>query len=244
LRDRDYPLTEDQMLQTRPSSTLDGGDFGWLKAKHHFAVNPSGNPANAPLGALVVWNDDEIAPGTGFGLHRHANMEIITYVRDGVVTHRDSIGNVGRTEAGDVQAISAGVGIRHSEHNLGTKPLRLFQIWLRPRVNGGKPYWNTGRFPKGDRANQFVVLASGLSGDSEALPIRANARVLGATLRAGVRIQYELGDSRHAYLAPTRGAVEVNGTRLGVGDGIAARDEPRLTIFAEEDSEVILVVTG
>jgi redox-sensitive bicupin YhaK (pirin superfamily) len=231
------------MLQIRPSSTLDGADFGWLKAKHHFAVGPDGNPANKPLGALVIWNDDEIAPGTGFGLHSHADMEIISYVRDGIVTHRDSIGNAGRIEAGDVQAISAGAGIRHSEHNLGTEPLRLFQIWLRPRVNGGEPNWNTRRFPKHDRANQFVVLASGLPGDSEALPIRADARVLGATLRAGTPVRYELGDFRYAYLAPTRGAVEVNGLRLAVGDGIAALDELYLTISADEDSEVILVVT-
>jgi quercetin 2,3-dioxygenase len=232
------------MLQTRPSSTLDGGDFGWLKAKHHFAVGPAGNPANRPLGALVVWNDDEIAPGTGFGLHGHANMEIISYVREGIVTHRDSIGNIGRIAAGDVQAISAGAGIRHSEHNLDTEPLRLFQIWLRPRANGGEPYWNTRRFPKQDRANQFVVLASGLSADSEALAIRADARVLGATLRAGVRVQHELKDFRYGYLAPARGAVEVNGFRLAVGDGIAVFDEPLLAISADEDAEVILVVTA
>jgi quercetin 2,3-dioxygenase len=230
------------MLQVRPASTLDGGDFGWLKAKHHFAVGPDGNPANTALGALVVWNDDEIAPGTGFGLHGHADMEIISYVRDGVVTHRDSIGNVGRTEAGDVQAISAGSGIRHSEHNLGTAPLRLFQIWLRPRVNGGESRWSTRRFPKDDRANQFVVLASGLPGDGDALPIRADAKVLGATLRAGSRVRHELGDFRYAYLAPTRGAVEVNGLRLAVGDGIAALDERQLTISTQEDSEMILVV--
>jgi redox-sensitive bicupin YhaK (pirin superfamily) len=143
----------------------------------------------------------------------------------------------------DVQAISAGAGIRHSEHNLGTEPLRLFQIWLRPRVNGGEPYWNTRRFPKHDRANQFVVLASGFPGDSDALPILADAKVLGATLRAGTQVQHELGDFRYAYLAPARGAVAVNGLRLAVGDGIAALDELHLTIFAEEDSEVILVVT-
>ena len=232
------------MLQTRSLSTLDGGDFGWLKAKHHFAVGPDGNPANGPLGALVVWNDDEIAPGTGFGLHGHANMEIISYIRDGVVTHRDSIGNVGHTAAGDVQAISAGTGIRHSEHNLGSDPLRLFQIRLRPRVEGGEPRWSTRRFPKADRANQLVVLASGLSDDSEALPIRADARVLGATLLAGAQVHYELGSFRYAYLAPARGAVEVNGVRLTVGDGIAARDEPRLAISAEAASEVVLVVTA
>jgi quercetin 2,3-dioxygenase len=127
------------MLHVRPASTLDGGDRGWLKARHHFAVTPDGNRDNGPLGALVVRNDDQVAPGTGFGLHGHADMEIVSYVREGTVTHRDSMGNVGETNAGDVQAISAGTGIRHSEHNIGAVPLRLFQIWLRPTVNGGKP---------------------------------------------------------------------------------------------------------
>jgi redox-sensitive bicupin YhaK (pirin superfamily) len=235
---------EAHMLQVRSSPTLDGGDFDWLKAKHHFAVTPDGNPANGPLGALVVWNDDEIAPGKGFGLHGHADMEIVSYVREGTVTHRDSLGNIGRTTAGDVQAISAGTGIRHSEHNLGAEPLRLFQIWLRPRMRGGQPQWWTGRFPKADRANHFVVLASGLPGDRDALPIRADARVLGATLLAGARLEHELSGFRYAYVAPARGRVEVNGHRLDVGDGIAAIDEHRLTILAEEDSELILVETA
>jgi quercetin 2,3-dioxygenase len=231
------------MLQVRSSPTLDGGDFGWLKAKHHFAVTPEGNPANGPLGALMVWNDDEVAPGTGFGLHGHADMEIVSYVREGAVTHRDNLGNVGRTEAGDVQAMSAGTGIRHAEHNLGTSPLRLFQIWLRPRVNGGTPQWGMRTFPKGDRANHFVVLASGLPGDPDAIPIRSDARVLGATLLAGAGIEHELGGLRHAYLAPARGTVEVNGHLLSVGDGIAAVDERRLTIHAQDDCELILVET-
>lgn len=231
------------MLQTRLSSTLDGGDFGWLKTKHHFAVSADGNPANRPFGALVVWNDDEIAPGAGFDLHRHANMEIISYVRDGTITHRDSIGNIGLTEAGDVQAISAGTGIEHSEFNLGTEPLRLFQIWLRPRTSGGKPFWSTRRFPRTDRANRFVTLASGLSDDSKAIPIRANAKVLGATILAGAQVQYELGAFRYAYLAPARGTVVVNGCRVALGDGIVVLDENSLTIATEDKAEVILVVT-
>jgi quercetin 2,3-dioxygenase len=164
--------------------------------------------------------------------------------REGVVTHRDSIGNVGRTKAGDVQAISAGTGIRHSEHNLGTEPLRLFQIWLHPRAEVGESHWNTRHFPREDGANQFVVLASGLPDDSEALPIRADARVLGATLLAAEQVEHELGAFRHAHLAPARGAIEVNGFRLAVGDGIAALDDRRLSISVEEDSEVILVVTA
>jgi len=232
------------MLKVRPSRTLDGGDFGWLKAKHHFIVGPEGNPANEPLGSLVVWNDDEVAPGTGFGLHGHANMEIVTYVREGTVTHRDSRGNLGHTAAGDVQVMSAGTGIQHSEQNVDKETLRLFQIWLRPRVNGGEPRWETRRFPKAERANELVVLASGWVNDAEALPIRADARVLGATLLAGSRVEHELGGLRHAYLAPARGIVEVNGHRLAVGDGIAAIDESHLTIRAVEDSELILVVTA
>jgi redox-sensitive bicupin YhaK (pirin superfamily) len=204
-------------------------------------VTRDGNPANGPLGALVVWNDDEIAPGTGFGPHGHADIEIVSYVREGTVTHRDNLGNMGRTSAGDVQAISAGTGIRHSEHNLRAEPLRLFQIWLRPRVKGGTPQWDTRRFPKADRANQLVVLASGLSGDGEVLPIRADARVLGATLLAGARIEHDLSGLRHAYVAPARGVVEVNGHSLAVGDGIAAIDERRLTMVAQKDSELILV---
>ena len=232
------------MLQYRPSSTLDGGDLGWLKAKHHFVVSASGNPANAPLGALVVWNDDEVAPGTGFALHGHASMEIVTYVRSGTVTHRDSAGNVGETTAGDVQIMSAGKGIRHSEQNLGTSPLRLFQIWLRPRENGGAPSWGNRKFPKEERANQWTVLASGLpEDDEEALPIRAAGRVLGATLHAGRRLEYDLGALRYAYLAPASGIVEVNGRTVRTGDGIAAVDEPKLVVRALEDAEIVLVVT-
>jgi quercetin 2,3-dioxygenase len=121
------------MSQLRPKQTLDQHDHGWLKARHHFVVTAEGNRANGPLGPLVVWNDDEIAPGKGFGLHSHTDMEIVTYVRHGAVTHEDSAGNIGSTIAGDVQVLSAGTGIRHSEHNGEQVPLKLFQIWLLPR---------------------------------------------------------------------------------------------------------------
>ena len=165
-------------------------------------------------------------------------------MRQGAVTHRDSMGNVGLTSAGDVQAISAGTGIRHSERNLGSEPLRLFQIWLRPRAKSGQPQWATSRFPKKDRANRFVVLASGFTDDKEALAIRADARVLGAMLLANGRIDHKLQGGRHAYLAPARGVVEVSGHRLAVGDGIAIIDERAIAIAAHEDSEVILVETA
>jgi hypothetical protein len=231
------------MLQIRPAKNLDEADYGWLKARHHFKVTPEGNPANAPVGSLVVWNDDEIAPGGGFDLHGHVNMEIVSYIRQGAVTHRDSVGSEGLTSAGDVQAMSAGTGIRHSEYNMGQEPLILFQIWLRPRRPGGKPHWDSRRFPKADRANQLVVLASGFPEDADALPIGADARVLGATLLAGSELKYTMGEIRNAYLAPALGVVTVNGQRLEVGDGIAAYSESTLTIRAETDTEIVLVVT-
>ena len=232
------------MLQLRQRDGLSGGDFGWLKARHHFRVRPEGNPAHAQIGALIVWNDDEIAPGTGFDFHGHRDMEIISYVIQGAVTHRDTIGSEGRTEAGDVQVMSAGTGIRHSEYNKGDIPLKLFQIWLLPRTRGGEPDWSARQFPKADRAGQLVTLASGDPRDADALPIRADARVLGATLMAGDAVSYELAEGRNAYLAPARGVVTVNGRRLELGDGLAAIAERRLDIRAEADAEIVLVDAG
>jgi redox-sensitive bicupin YhaK (pirin superfamily) len=229
------------MLQLRSKETLDRGDHGWLKARHHFVVAANGNRANGPLGALVVWNDDEIAPGTGFGLHSHRDMEIVTYVRQGAVTHKDSVGNVGRTVAGDVQVMSAGAGIHHSEHNRDQDALKLFQIWLLPRERGGTPRWDSRKFPKADRAGRLIELASGDPNNAETLLIRADARVMGATLLAGSALSHGADHYRHSYLAPAQGVVIVNGRRVAVGDGIAAIDEPELTITAEEDAEFILV---
>ena len=229
------------MLKLRPKDTLDAGNYGWLKARHHFVVAADGNPANGPLGALVVWNDDEIAPGTGFGRHPHANMEIITYVRQGVVTHEDSAGNIGHTVAGDVQVMSAGTGITHSEHNRGETALKVFQIWLLPRQHGGTPHWDSRSFPKADRAGRLIALASGDPLDEETLQIRADARVLGASLLARTTVTHAPGRFRHSYLAPAQGVVLVNGHRVAVGDGIAVIDEPDLKITAEQDAEIILV---
>jgi hypothetical protein len=192
-------------------------------------------------GAIRVWNDDEIAPNSGFPPHPHANMEIVTYVRKGAVTHKDSLGNEGRTEAGDVQVMSAGTGIRHAEYNLEPGTTTLFQIWIQPRAPGGQPAWGAKPFPKGDRAGRFVTLASGFDNDNDALPIRADARVLGATLKAGDSAQYKLGATRHGYLVPAVGSIEVNGVKLAARDGAAISDVDVLTVTALEDSEVVLV---
>lgn len=190
---------------------------------------------------LRVWNDDEIAPNTGFPAHPHANMEIITYVREGAITHQDSLGNEGRTEAGDVQVMSAGSGIRHSEYNLESTKTRIFQIWIEPTARGGQPTWGSKPFPKGDRSGKLVTIASGFEHDTDALPIRADARVLATTLKAGESAEYVPHKSRHLYLVPAAGSVQINGVRVNARDGAAIRDEDRLKITALEDSEIVLV---
>ena len=186
------------MIELRPFDALGGADHGWLKAKHHFSFARYHDPDRMGHGSLRVWNDDEIAPNTGFPPHPHAEMEIITYVRQGAITHEDSLGHQGRTEAGDVQVMSAGSGIRHAEYNREPVPTKLFQIWIEPSVGGGEPSWGAKPFPKSDRSGRFVPLASGFAGDADALPIRAEARVLGATLKAGETVEYELGPSATA----------------------------------------------
>lgn len=230
------------MIERRPFEALGYADHGWLKGRHHFSFADYHDPRRMNWGALRVWNDDEIAPKTGFPPHPHRDMEIITYVREGAITHEDSMGNKGRTEAGDVQVMSAGTGVRHSEYNMEDALTRIFQIWIIPDRAGGPPSWGAAEFPKTDRAGQFVPLASGVPGDTGVLPIRANARVLGATVEAGKTATYTLDPSRHAYLVSTKGVVEVNGVTLAARDGAAITGERELTVTAVgEEAEVVLV---
>jgi len=229
------------MIERRPFAALGAADHGWLKAKHHFSFARYYDPERLGHGALRVWNDDEVAPDTGFPPHPHADMEIITYVRQGAISHEDSLGNKGRTAAGDVQVMSAGSGIRHAEYNREPVPATLFQIWIEPSERGGDPSWGTRPFPKMGRSGRFVALASGYASDAEALPIRAKARVLGATLKAGETAEYGLGPARHGYLVPASGKIDVNGVHVGTRDGAAITGENTLKIKAIEDAEIILV---
>lgn len=229
------------MIVRKPFGALGGADHGWLKARHHFSFSNYYDPRNMNWGSLRVWNDDEIAANSGFPPHPHSDMEIITYVREGAITHQDSLGNQGRTEAGDVQVMSAGSGIRHAEYNLEPTTTTLFQIWIEPTRTGGAPSWGAKPFPKGDRSGKFVTLASGFDNDNDALPIRTDARVLGATLKAGETAEYPLDRARHAYLVPAVGRVEVNGVTLEARDGAAITDEEILKVTALEDAELVLV---
>ena len=228
------------MIDVRPFSSLGGADHGWLNAKHHFSFASYYDPARMGWGRLRVWNDDEIAAKSGFPPHPHADMEIITYVRTGAITHEDSMGNKGRTGAGDVQVMSAGTGVRHAEFNLEDETTTLFQIWIETDKPGAKPGWGQRAFPKSDRTGRFSVLASGDPSD-DALAINADAKVLGATLNAGESLTYSLAEGRRAYLVPAVGAVEVNGVALNARDGAAIKDVPEITITATADAELVMV---
>ena len=229
------------MIELRPFDSLGGENHGWLDAKHHFSFANYHDPARVHWGNLRVWNDDTIQPHTGFPPHPHRDMEIITYVRKGAITHEDSLGNKGRTEAGDVQVMSAGTGIRHSEYNREDEVTQIFQIWIIPTSEGDAPQWGAKPFPKGDRAGQFVTLASGYEEDTDALPIRTDARVVGATIRSGETVEYPLGANRKAYLVPATGSVEIDGQTVNARDGAAISDLDVLRITAREDSEIVLV---
>ncbi len=230
------------MIEHRPFKSLGGANHGWLNAKHHFSFASYYDAKRMGWGSLRVWNDDIIQPNTGFTPHPHKNMEIITYVREGAITHEDNLGNKGRTEAGDVQVISAGTGVVHSEYNLEAVETFIFQIWIESNQEPSEASWGPQPFPKGERSGRFVILASGFSEDTEALPIRTDARVLGATLKAGEQLEYSFASAeRYGYLVPAKGKVEVNGLLLNAGDGAAIHQEEKIAITALEDAELVLV---
>jgi redox-sensitive bicupin YhaK (pirin superfamily) len=229
------------MIEVRRFATL--GAFGneWLKAHHHFSFGEYRDPKRMGFGRLRVWNDDEVAPGTGFDPHPHRDMEIVTYVRDGAITHRDNLNNEGRTEAGDVQVMHAGTGIVHAEYNLEHAPTRLFQIWILPDERGVAPGWSARRFPKGGEG--LTVVASGRVQDaaSGALPLHADAAVLAGTLAPGETAQVSLETGRGIYLVPTKGEVSVNGTLIEARDGAAIWETPMVAITANTATELVLV---
>ena len=231
------------MIELRPFATLGAANHGWLDARHHFSFAGYQDPDRTVWGRLRVWNDDAIAPQTGFPPHPHNDMEIITYVRTGAISHKDSLGNAGRTGAGDVQVMSAGTGIRHSEYNLEDVETTLFQIWILPDRRGHAPSWGTRPFPKDDRAGRWLVLASGMAGDDDALPINAEARVLGATLKAGESLDYPADPARHVYLVPATGRLRIGQVEAAARDGLAITGEAGFTITAIEDAEIVLVDT-
>jgi quercetin 2,3-dioxygenase len=229
------------MIQLRPFNSLGAFRNEWLDAHHHFSFGGYHDPERMGVGRLRVWNDDQVAPGTGFDPHPHRDMEIVTYVREGAITHRDNLGNEGRTEAGDVQVMHAGTGITHAEYNKEKIPTRLFQIWIMPDRRGVAPGWDTRSFPRD--GNGLTVLASGRVDDaaSDALKLNADAAVLAGTLAEGQATEFPLAPGRAAYLVPVNGAVTVNGVVAQARDGVAITDERLVTITATKATELVVV---
>lgn len=231
------------MIDHRPFDALGKLERDWLQTRLHCCYGELGCPNHAPLRALLVWNDDVIAPHSGFGPHAHRNVEILTVVLSGAITHEDSAGHRGRIAAGSVQAMSAGRGIRHAERNEEDVATHLFQIWLQPRTLDGVPRWATRDFDITQDDEPFVVLASSRREeiDAGALPIDANARLLAATLREGVTLAHSLAPDTDAYLVAATGRIDVNGVRLAPRDGAALRGEHEIRMTARDTTAVVIV---
>jgi len=229
------------MIDVRPFASLGAFRNEWLNARHHFSFGHYHAADRMGLGRLRVWNDDEIAPGTGFDPHPHREMEIVTYIREGAITHQDNLGNIGRTEAGDVQVMHAGTGIVHAEYNREDVPTRLFQIWILPDRKAAAPGWDTRPFPRG--GDGLNVLASGRAQDAEsgALSLNADAAVLAGTLRPGQTVGHDLPAGRAIYLVAVRGAIRVNDILVGPRDGVAVANETDVRIEAVDETELVLV---
>jgi quercetin 2,3-dioxygenase len=218
------------------------GRFGtdWLDSRFHFYFAGVPAPMGTEFGPLRVWNDDLIKPHSGFDLHGHRDMEIITYVRRGAISHRDNLGNEGRIGAGEVQVMSAGRGIRHAEWNHEDEETLLYQIWVEPDRRNLDPRWDQAPFPKDNRKGKLVALASGQDGVEGALRISQDATLYGALLAPGDRIAHKLGPGRCAYLVLSDGEVEIGGRRLASRDGCAIADEDAVEARILKPSEVLL----
>jgi redox-sensitive bicupin YhaK (pirin superfamily) len=230
------------MIEIRPFDGLGHANHGWLDAHHHFSFAEYMDHDRMGVGPLRVWNDDTIAPQSGFPPHGHRDMEIITYVRRGAITHEDNLGNRGRTEAGDVQIMSAGTGIQHSEYNIEDETTQIFQIWITPDRDGHAPRWETRTFPRGENAGKLVLLASGRTEDANSdIPIiHQDAALLGASLSDGQSVTHALGSGRKAYLVPSKGALEVNSITAQERDGVVIVDETEIRITARGEAEFVL----
>src|SRR5947209_12400861 len=228
------------MIRVRPAAERGGADYGWLKTSYTFSFNTYHDPAHMGFRTLRVINEDVVMPGQGFGMHGHRDMEIITYVISGALEHRDSLGNGGILRPGEVQRMTAGTGIRHSEFNPSAEePVHLYQIWLLPERTGLAPSYEQKAFAGADKQDRWRLVASP-DGRDGSLTIRQDARLYLAALTGAQELRHELADGRHAWLQVLRGTVTVNGAELAAGDGAAISEEAALTVRASGAAEVLL----
>ncbi len=219
------------MIDVRRRTTLGRSSHDWLEARHHFSFGNYHHPGREAWGCVRAWNEDVIQPKSGFPMHPHRDMEIVTLVRSGVLTHEDSLGNSGRTSAGSIQVMSAGSGIRHTELNLESEPLSLAQIWIEPDRSDEDPRWSRAQGLGPQDRTLWTTLVSG-RGQPGALEIRADAEVLTGRILQGEELVYETRRRRRLYLVVIEGEGEINGRPLSSGDGVAIRSETRITLRA------------
>jgi redox-sensitive bicupin YhaK (pirin superfamily) len=213
---------------------------GWLESFHTFSFGSYHDPAQMGFRALRVINEDRVIPGAGFPAHGHRDMEILSYVLEGALEHKDSLGTGSVIRAGDLQRMSAGAGVRHSEFNASrTEPVHFLQIWILPERAGGEPGYEQKSFPAGERRNE-LILAAAAGGKNGAVTLRQDARLHLARLDAGRKVERRLAPGRGAWLQVARGIVALNGTEMREGDGAAVEDEERLAVEALTEAEILL----
>jgi quercetin 2,3-dioxygenase len=228
------------MITIRESAERGHFNHGWLDTYHTFSFGDYYDPAHRSFRALRVMNEDRVAPGGGFGMHGHRDMEIVTYVLSGALAHQDSLGHGETLRPGELQRMSAGSGIRHSELNPSrTEPVHLYQIWLLPRENGLAPSYEQKPFEEAGRTGKWQLVASPNGGDGS-LTIQNDTRIYLANLAANRALTFELDRRRHAWLQVLRGSIDLNGNALVAGDGAAVSDEQRLELQSGTGSEVML----
>ena len=226
------------MITKRPAAERGRTRTNWLDGRHTFSFNRYYDPRWTGFRDLLVINEDSVAPATGFGAHSHSDMEIITYIVSGALEHKDSMGNTSVIRPGEVQRMTAGTGVTHSEYNPSQDtPTHLLQIWILPERDGLPPGYEQREIPSGD--GQLRLIASH-GGDDGAVKIHQDAKVFEASLGAGEEIAYELKKGRHAWAQVVKGAVSLGGVELKAGDGAAISEEERITIRADEPSEFLL----
>lgn len=227
------------MLKKIESKYMGSSDLGWLKSKFHFSFAEYFNPDNIQFGVLRVINDDLVAPKTGFDTHPHREMEIISYVVNGELTHGDSMGNKNTITRGQVQYMSAGTGVLHSEHNLGKETLRFLQIWIFPNQNRLKPNYGDYRFNWEDRKNKWLHMVSGLNGEAP-IKINQDANIYSLELEQGKEINFPVNEGRQAYLVQIEGASTINDLELFDRDGMEIIEQD-IFIKAVETSHILMI---
>jgi len=228
------------MIKIRHSEDRGGGDHGWLKSHHTFSFSDFWDPKWMGFRSLRVINEDWVAPNTGFPVHPHRNMEIITYVLEGKLEHKDSLGTGAVILPGDGQRMTAGSGIRHSEFNPSTtEKVHLLQIWIIPEKEGLKPSYEQKSFPEAEKQGKLRLIASRSASDGS-VKINQDAQLYVSLLKPGEEVTHDFAEKRHGWLQVARGAVELNGKTLGQGDGATISDEKQINIKGEEDAEVLL----